>query len=138
MTQIVTISATTAAYATEGLKPSARISGSPQSDETKMVQLRESRAADNDAHLKSMQLVGPPAIALFFLTAGERNRLLGQTTQREAEEAYLAAAEGAERRDPEADDEAESDEDASDDDEDNLFGQLQQELLALPSPDEFA
>jgi hypothetical protein len=141
MTEIVSVSASTAAYATEGLKPSARISGSTHTQETAYLQSREARAADNHRHAQMMNIVGPPAIAAFFVTAGERNRLLAQATLREAEEAYFFGREevGETRGDAGRQSEQHaSEEHASEDDAKENPGEEQSEILALPAPDDFS
>jgi hypothetical protein len=140
MTQIVSVSAATAAYATEGLKPSARISGSPHTAEATQLQAREARHADTLRHNQMMDVVGPAAIAVFFLTAGERSRLLAQTTRQEAEEAYAfgkrdEVEETEERRN--ARDEEQPEEDASGESSDQPFEE-KSEVIALPAPEEFS
>jgi hypothetical protein len=141
MTEIVSVSAAIAAYATEGLRPSARVSGSTNTQETAYLQNREARATDNFRHAEMMNIVGPPAIAVFFLTAGERNRVLAQTTMREAEQAYsfgkaeVEEARGDAERQSE---ESASDEHASEDNSDHEPPEEQTEVLALPSPEDFS
>ena len=134
MTIIVTFSAATAAYATEGLKPSARISGAMQTQETTQAQVLEARRADTVRHAQIDNIVGPPAVALFFLTAGERGRLLQQTTWREAEDAYLLNEADVE----EAAGKQSDDEPADDDDAGEEFDQQQAEILALPAPETYS
>jgi len=134
MTEIVSVSASTAAYATEGLKPSARISGSTQTHETTYLQNQEARAADNRRHAALTSIVGPASIAAFFVTAGERNRLLAQTTLREAEEAYSFGREEVEETRGDA--ERHEEEDASEDNPDDQPEEEQAEVLALPSPED--
>jgi hypothetical protein len=138
MTQIVSVSAATAAYATEGLKPSARISGSTQTQETTYLQTREARAADNLRHAELTNVVGPPSIALFFLTAGERNRALAQTTMQQAEQAYFFGKEEIEETRGDAERQSQ-DEQAEDHPEQQPEEEEQQaEVLALPAPDDFS
>ena len=80
MTQIVTISANTAAYAAEPLKPSARVSGSPS--ENAITAFAEEARRSGDAQQRSlMNIVQPPALALFFLTAGQQGRQTQLTLQ---------------------------------------------------------
>jgi hypothetical protein len=136
MTEIVSVSAATAAYATEGLKPSARVSGSTHTQETAWLQNREARAADNLRHTQMTNIVGPPAIAVFFLTAGERNRVLAQTTRREAEEAYFFGKEDVEETRGDA--RRQSEENAAEDNSDEQPEEEQSEILALPSPEDFS
>lgn len=133
MTEIVSVSAATAAYATEGLRPSARISGSTHTPETTSRQAQEARAADNLRHAQMMNVVGPPAIAVFFLTAGERNRLLQQTTLREAEEAYFFGKEEVEETEARGED-ARDESSAGSDGEEHRDEPA--EILGLPAPEE--
>lgn len=139
MTQIVSVSAATAAYATEGLKPSARISGSPHTAEATQLQAQEARHADTLRHNQMMDVVGPAAIAVFFLTAGERSRLLAQTTWQQAEEAYAFGkpddVEETRKRRDEGD--GESEEDASGEGSDEAFEE-RSEVIALPAPEDFS
>lgn len=135
MTQIVSVSAATAAYATEGLKPSARISGAMQTQETTQAQILEARRADTLRHDQMNSIVGPPAIALFFLTAGERGRTMQQMTLREVEDAYLVnEAEVEETSGKQSGDEPAEDDGAEGDDTDEELAQRQAEILALPAP----
>lgn len=136
MTEIVTVSASTAAFATEGLKPSARISGATQSAETTYQQTQEARAADNRRQTQRMTIVGPPAIAAFFVTAGERNRVLEQATMRQAEEAYFFGKEELEETRGDAEGHQQGEEQASEEDEEE-FQEEQTEVLALPAPEDF-
>lgn len=135
MTQIVSVSAATAAYATEGLKPSARVSGSPQTAEATLLQTQEARHADALLRQRMTDVVGPAAIAVFFLTAGERSRDLAQTTRQQAEEAYAFGkpdeVEEAGERDDE--NEGEAQEDGPGDDQDKRA-----EVIALPAPEDFS
>ena len=139
MTQIVSVSAATAAYATEGLKPSARVSGSPQTAEATLLQTQEARHADALLRQRMTDVVGPAAIAVFFLTAGERSRDLAQTTRQQAEEAYAFGkpdeVEEAGERHNEGD--GESEEDASGEGSDEAFEE-RSEVIALPAPEDFA
>lgn len=138
MTNVITVSAATAAYATEPLKASARVSGSAPVQETMHALSLETRKADTIRHQELMNTVGPGALALFFLTTGEQNRRLPQTTLHEAQEAYYDNLQQ-EAVDPDADGERRDDETSDDDasaDED--LGQEQHELLALPAPETFS
>ncbi|MDB5525497.1 MAG: hypothetical protein JWM58_3260 [Rhizobium sp.] len=136
MTQIMSVSAATAAYATEPLKASARVSGTAQTADTTHVQILEARQTDNLRHAQRMTIVGPPALALFFLTAGERGPLLQQATIQEAEDAYFSG------RDEEAEEKATRDADdehtpgqSSDDTDDEEFHEEQAAYIALPAPE---
>lgn len=69
MVQVVTISATTAAYAAEALKPSARVSGASASEKTVHALAAEARKSGDFEQRALLNVVPPPALALFFLTA---------------------------------------------------------------------
>lgn len=69
MVQIVTISATTAAYAAEALKPSARVSGVSPSEKTVQALASEARKSGDFEQKALLNVVQPPALSLFFLTA---------------------------------------------------------------------
>jgi hypothetical protein len=69
MVQVVTVSASTAAYAAEALKPSARVSGVSQSDKTVHALAAEARRSGDFEQRALLNVVAPPALALFFLTA---------------------------------------------------------------------
>ncbi|MBX9457830.1 MAG: hypothetical protein KL863_18465 [Rhizobium sp.] len=69
MVQIVTVSANTAAYAAEALKPSARVSGVPQSEKTVHALAAEAKKSGDFEPRAILNVVQPPALALFFLTA---------------------------------------------------------------------
>lgn len=134
MTQIVTVSATTAAYATEGLKPSARVSGSTHTAEAVYTQVQEARRADDLQHVQMREMVGPPSVTAFFVTAGERGRQLAQATLREAEEAYFFGREEVEEtegKDEQSRQDAEAEGQDQPQDE-----QRETESLALPSPEQ--
>lgn len=134
MTQIVTVSALTAAYATEGLKPSARVSGSTHTADAVQAQVQEARRADDRLHEQLRDVVGPPSITAFFVTAGERGRQLAQATLREAEDAYFFGreeVEEAEAKDEHPDQQARDQGDG----EDQLEDEEQSEVLALPPPE---
>ena len=87
MTQVVTISATTAAYAAEALRPSARVSGQVPTEKTvKARAAEERRSAASDAQAP-LSAVLAPAVTLFFLTAEKQPN----STYERAHEEYLAA-----------------------------------------------
>lgn len=69
MVQIVTVSANTAAYAAEALKPSARVSGVSPTEKTVQALAAEARKSGDYEQLALTNVVQPPALALFFLTA---------------------------------------------------------------------
>lgn len=87
MVSVVTVSANTAAYAAEALKPSARVSGASPSEKTVQALAREAEKSGDYERRALLNVVQPPAIALFFLTA-ERQP---DNTYERAHEAYLAA-----------------------------------------------
>lgn len=87
MVQVVTVSANTAAYAAEALKPSARVSGVSPSEKTVHALAVEARKSGDFEQRALMNVVQPPALALFFLTA---ERQPDGTYQR-AHEEYLQA-----------------------------------------------
>jgi hypothetical protein len=87
MTQVVTVSANTAAYAAEALRPSARVSGQAHSEKTpKARAAEEKRSGAIDAQAPAIA-VSAPAVTLFFLTAEKQPNL----TYERAHEEYLAA-----------------------------------------------
>lgn len=69
MVQIVTVSANTAAYAAEALRPSARVSGVSPSEKTIHALAAEARKSGDFEQKALANVVQPPALALFFLTA---------------------------------------------------------------------
>lgn len=89
MVQVVTVSANTAAYAAEALKPSARVSGVSPSEKTVHALAAEARKSGDYEQLALTNVVQPPALALFFLTA---ERQPDNTVER-AQQEYLAMLE---------------------------------------------
>jgi hypothetical protein len=87
MTEVVTISAATAAFAAEPLKPSARLSGSTPLEETIQAWSEKASASGDPQQKILMNLVHPPALALFFLTTSQDQRH-PQLTPKQAEEEY--------------------------------------------------
>lgn len=69
MVQIVTVSANTAAYAAEALKPSARVSGVPQPEKAGRAQAAERKRGDDVEQRAIVAVAQAPALSLFFLTA---------------------------------------------------------------------
>lgn len=137
MTQIVTVSAVTAAYATEGLKPSARVNGSTQTSEAVNAQIQEVRRADNLQQVQMREVVGAASITAFFVGAGERGRQLVQTTLREAQEAYFFGKEDVEEADAgNVDQNPEQQARDHDTGEDQPQEEGAPEMLALPSPEQ--
>jgi hypothetical protein len=103
MVQIVTVSANTAAYAAEALRPSARVSGVSPSEKTVQALAAEAEKSGDFERQAILNVVQPPALSLFFLTA-ERQP---DNTLRHAQQEYLdmleeqraEEAEGREERD---------------------------------------
>jgi len=85
MVQVVTVSANTAAYAAEGLKPSARVSGVSPSEKTVQALAAEAEKSGDFERKAILNVVQPPALSLFFLTA-ERQP---DNTLRRAQQEYL-------------------------------------------------
>jgi hypothetical protein len=136
MTQIVTVSASTAAYATEGLKPSARVNGSTHTSEAVHAEIQEVRRADAVQHAHMRDVVGAASITAFFVGAGERGAQLAQTTLREALEAYSFGKEEVEEtkaRDGDRDLEQQAQD--HDEGEDQPKEEDEPDVLALPSPE---
>jgi hypothetical protein len=87
MVQIVTVSANTAAYAAEGLKPSARVSGVSQPEKAVHALAAEARKSGDPEQRALLNVVQPPSIALFFLTAEKQP----DGTYQQVHEEYLEA-----------------------------------------------
>ena len=153
MTQVVTVSASTAAYAAEPLKASARVSGSSPVQETMHALTQEARKTDGLRHHERMNVVGPPALALFFLTAGQQSKQMQQVTLQQAEDAYFdgnheqeAEALDEDGANEQAGNEQDAEEQSTDEQsadeqstaEENTgeeFFEFQSEILALPAPE---
>lgn len=85
MTQIVTVSAHTAAYAAEGLRPNARVSGvSPVETATRALTPERKNAPDAKSGATPVMSSG---MTTFFLEAGEKRRQ-PMMTLAQAEEEY--------------------------------------------------
>lgn len=90
MTQVVTVSATTAAYAMENAKTPVRSSRNAFVEESTR-HLAEKAAASQDFQLRALvNIVQPPALALYFLTASQKN--FAQASLKETLEAYRNSA----------------------------------------------
>lgn len=86
MTQVVTVSANTAAYAMEPIKPPQRVSRSSYVEDHTRV-LAEKAARGDDLRLRALvSVVQPPALALYFLTSSQER--LEQATLKDTIEAY--------------------------------------------------
>jgi len=87
MTQVVTVSAVTAAYASQPLRPSARVSGSSPAERSAR-QLKEETMLADDGPMSTRDISGAAAMTLFFLTAGQNgNHTLA--SRQHAEDEYL-------------------------------------------------
>jgi hypothetical protein len=85
MVHVVTVSANTAAYAAEALKPSARVSGVSPSEKAVRALAAEAEKSGDFERKAILNVVPPPALSLFFLTA-ERQP---DNTLRRAQQEYL-------------------------------------------------
>ena len=104
MVQVVTVSATTAGYAAEGLRPSARVSGVSPSEKTVQALAAEVEKSGDFERKAILNIVQPPALSLFFLTA-ERQP---DNTLMRAQQEYLQMLEEHRAEDDEAEDEPNS------------------------------
>jgi hypothetical protein len=86
MTLVVTMSANTAAYAAQAIKPSARVSGDGPTDEA--ITLLSARPKDDAAntHAAVAALRSPTALSLMLMTSNGR---LPQGTRGEAVRRYM-------------------------------------------------
>jgi len=87
MTQVLSVSANTAAYALEAVKPSQRV---PRRSEVEEAIHELARKAENsdDFQLRGMMtVIKPPALTLYFLIASSQ-RQEPQATLEQAVEAY--------------------------------------------------
>jgi hypothetical protein len=85
MVQVMTVSAATAAYAAEALRPSARVSGVASSDKPAQSRATEARKTSGDEQVAPARVIQPPAIGLFFLTAQKQP----DSTLQRARQQYL-------------------------------------------------
>ncbi|NRP74229.1 hypothetical protein ILFOPFJJ_05150 [Ensifer psoraleae] len=92
MTQVVTISATTAAYAAEAVKPSARVRGDGPTDE--VITLLSARRQEQSAPELVAKVKGALPLGLMLISAGGRPP---QQTQAEALRCYLEYMQNEER-----------------------------------------
>ena len=113
MVQVVTVSANTAAYALEPLRANARVSGSSPSEQTTKALAEQARKSGDLQQRVLMNVVLPPSLALFFLTADHHQP---QSTLDMARQEYLLHAdEDMSASDSASDDDGPSSEAASDD-----------------------
>ncbi len=90
MTQVVTVSATTASYAMDTAKTPQRISRNSFVEENTR-HLAEKAAASEDFQLRALiSVVQPPALALYFLTASPTTH--AQASLKDTLEAYKNSA----------------------------------------------
>lgn len=89
MTQVVTVSAHTAAYAMEPVKPPQRVSRQSYVEEHTRL-LAQQAAQSEDLQLRALvNVVQPPALALYFLTSSQQQ--FEQATLKETIEAYKSS-----------------------------------------------
>ena len=89
MTQVVTVSANTAAYAMEPVKPPQRVARQTYVEEHTRT-FAEKAAQSEDLRLRAlMTVVQPPALALYFLTASQQQ--LEQATLKQTIDAYRSS-----------------------------------------------
>ena len=87
MTQVLSVSANTAAYALEAVKPSQRVPRKTEVEEAIHALARKAEQGD-DFQLKGfMTAIKPPALTLYFLTTASQ-RQEPQATLEQAVEAY--------------------------------------------------
>jgi hypothetical protein len=86
MAQVLSVSATTAAYASEATKPIQRVSKRSEVEQA-IHELAKKAEMGDDFQLKAlMTVVRPPSLALYFLTASQHQN--PQVTLEQAQEAY--------------------------------------------------
>lgn len=86
MTQVLSVSATTAGYASDAMKPPGRIARTTDV-EVAIHELARKAVNSEDQRLKAiLNVVRPPALQIYFLTAAERGQ--PQTSLAEAKAAY--------------------------------------------------
>ncbi len=89
MTQIISISANTAAYAAQVLKPSARVSGQMAVDDTMLTPEAKMKEAKMDTPLSQALIAAPASMALSLMGGNGR---LPQGTRYQARARYMEAA----------------------------------------------
>lgn len=89
MTQVITMSATTAAYAAQAIKPSARMSGDGPTDEA--ITLLSARPKDDavNTHAAIAALRSPTSLSLMLMSSNSR---LPQGTRGEVVRRYMEFA----------------------------------------------
>ena len=87
MTQVLSVSANTAAYALEAVKPSQRVPRKSEVEDAIHELARNAERGDDFQLRGMMTVIKPPALTLYFLTvASQRNE--PQATLEQAVEAY--------------------------------------------------
>ncbi|MCM2474934.1 hypothetical protein HGO38_15740 [Rhizobium sp. CG5] len=90
MTQVLTVSATTAGYASDLLKPQLKnVRESIVAQETRIIAEKASRSEDFSLRAV-VNVIQPPALALYFLTASQQHNQ--QATLQQTLEAYRNSA----------------------------------------------
>ena len=87
MTQVLSVSANTAAYALEAVKPSQRVSRRSEVEEAIHELARKAEQGDDFQLRALLTAIKPPALTLYFLTSAS-NRNASQTTLDQAVQAY--------------------------------------------------
>lgn len=87
MTQVLSVSANTAAYALEAVKPSQRVPRKSEVEEAIHELARKAEGGDDFQLRGMMTVIKPPALTLYFLTVASQ-RHEPQTTLEQAVEAY--------------------------------------------------
>ncbi|TRB02866.1 MULTISPECIES: hypothetical protein [Rhizobium/Agrobacterium group] len=87
MTQVLSVSANTAAYALEAVKPSQRVPRKSEVEEAIHELARKAEHGDDFQLRALMTAIKPPALTLYFLTAASQ-RHEPQATLEQAVEAY--------------------------------------------------
>ena len=86
MTQVLSVSATTAGYASDAVKPPGRIARTTDV-EVAIHELARKATNSEDERLKAiLNVVRPPALQIYFLTASQRGQ--PQSSFEEAKAAY--------------------------------------------------
>ena len=87
MTQVFSVSANTAAYALEAVKPSQRAPRKSEVEEAIHELARKAETGDDFQLRGLMTVIKPPALTLYFLTAASQ-RQEQQATLEQAQQAY--------------------------------------------------
>lgn len=87
MTQVFSVSANTAAYALEAVKPSQRAPRKSEVEEAIHELARKAESGDDFQLRGLMTVIKPPALTLYFLTVASQ-RQERQATLEQAQQAY--------------------------------------------------